>query len=159
MADASVLKSLELKIPPLALCGLFALLILLLAALLPFANLAFPGHRWLAVLLQLAGVGVALAGVIEFRRARTTVNPLVPEQASSVVDSGIYRRTRNPMYLGMALVLLGLACWSVTLPGVLLVLVFVLYLTRFQILPEERALVGVFGEAYTAYMARVGRWF
>lgn len=159
MADEPALKALELRIPPLALCGLFALLILLLAALLPFANLAFPGHRWLSVLLQLAGVGVALAGVIEFRRARTTVNPLVPEQASSVVDSGIYRRTRNPMYLGMALVLLGLACWSVTLPGLLLVPIFVLYLTRFQILPEERALIGIFGAAYTAYMARVGRWF
>jgi protein-S-isoprenylcysteine O-methyltransferase Ste14 len=97
-------------------------------------------------------------GAASFRRARTTVNPLKPESASSLVASGVYRVSRNPMYVGLCLVLLG---WAVMLSNVLayaIVPVFVLYMNRFQIGPEEAALERVFGADYVAYRARVRRW-
>nr|WP_255612533.1 isoprenylcysteine carboxylmethyltransferase family protein [Alcanivorax sp. 1008] len=111
-----------------------------------------------AVVLVLMGAGVSLAGVVSFRRARTTVNPLKPEKTSSLVCSGIYRVTRNPMYLGFLLVLIG---WAVMLGSAFAVLgpvLFVVYISRFQILPEERVLQNLFGDEFTAYQARVRRW-
>lgn len=149
---------LELKLPPLALCAALAAVIASLARWAPGANLPFPGHRLVSVAAVLAGLAIAAAGVVEFRRARTTVNPLSPDRASAVVTSGIYRFTRNPMYLGMALALAGVAAWAVSLPGLLLVPVFCAYMGRFQIAPEERALLAGFGEAYASYMRRVRRW-
>jgi protein-S-isoprenylcysteine O-methyltransferase Ste14 len=128
------------------------------AQLVPAANLPFPGQRALALVLFVAGVGVALAGVLEFRRARTTVNPLSPDRASAVVVSGIYRLTRNPMYVGLAATLAAVAAWRSSLPGYLLVIGFCAYLTRYQIRPEERALQAAFGAEFDAYMARVRRW-
>lgn len=112
------------------------------------------------VALPLIGAGLlfVLAGGISFRRARTTVNPLKPEAASALVTSGIYRYTRNPMYVGFALWLLA---WGLYLasPLVLLgVLGFVLYMNRLQIAPEERALGRLFGADFAAYRQRVRRW-
>jgi protein-S-isoprenylcysteine O-methyltransferase Ste14 len=110
--------------------------------------------------IVLAGLGfyVMLAGVVSFRRARTTVNPLKPETATALVTSGIFARTRNPMYVGMALVLIA---WAFLLAQPLALIgpiAFVLYITRFQIVPEERVLASLFGESFAAYRARVRRW-
>ena len=85
------------------------------------------------------------------------MSPFSPERTSSVVSSGIYRWTRNPMYLGMALGLFGFSVWSSSLPGFAVVLLFCLYLTRFQIQPEERMLLKLFGAEYAEYMAQVRR--
>jgi protein-S-isoprenylcysteine O-methyltransferase Ste14 len=111
-----------------------------------------------ALVLVLMGAAVSLAGVVSFRRARTTVNPLKPEKTSSLVCSGIYRVTRNPMYLGFLLVLIG---WAVMLGSAFAVfgpVLFVVYISLFQILPEERVLQNLFGDEFTAYRARVRRW-
>jgi protein-S-isoprenylcysteine O-methyltransferase Ste14 len=83
---------------------------------------------------------------------------LSPHKASAVVASGLYRWSRNPMYLGMALSLLGVAAWPSALTGYLLVLGFCRYLTRFQIIPEEKALLAAFGPEFAQYMAKVRRW-
>ena len=99
-----------------------------------------------------------MSGILAFRASRTTINPLKPERSSSLVVGGIYRITRNPMYVGMAFLLLA---WAVHLSAWLSftgILAFVLYITRFQIRPEERALQRIFGEAFNAYCARVRRW-
>ncbi|MDH1011872.1 isoprenylcysteine carboxylmethyltransferase family protein [Pseudomonas nicosulfuronedens] len=145
---------LEHRIPPPLVAIITGLLMWL--AVRPITE---PGSRlWLALLVALAGVAVCLAGVASFRRARTTVNPLKPESASSLVVVGIYRHTRNPMYLGFAIVLLG---WCVFLGSALAVLgvaVFVLYIGRFQIRPEERALRDLFGAEFDAFCGRVRRW-
>lgn len=98
------------------------------------------------------------AGSVAFRRARTTVDPLSPGRATVLVERGVYRWTRNPMHLGMALVLLGVALDRASVPGLLLVGVSCAYVTRFQIVPEERALLGIFGEPYEAHLRRVRRW-
>lgn len=109
-------------------------------------------------MLALCGLGCDLAGLWAFRRHRTTVNPLRPGKASAVVQDGIYRFTRNPMYVGMALLL---TAWVTGLGaplGLLALALFVAFITRFQIQPEERALQAKFGADYAAYCARVRRW-
>ena len=153
-----VVAKLDLKIPPLAVWAVFAVAIAAAAHWLPSANLRLPGHQVLAVIVVLAGIAVALAGVVEFGRAKTTVNPLAPDKATSVVTTGVYRLTRNPMYVGMAAVLMGIALWWASLPGLLFLAAFCAYITRFQIQPEERALLARFGEEFTSYMSRVRRW-
>lgn len=152
------MRALELRIPPVALWVALAALVVALARLVPSANMPFPGHRMLASACIVMGVLVALAGVLEFRRARTTVNPMTPQGSSSIVTSGVYRYTRNPMYLGMAAALAGVALWSASLAGLLLVPVFCAFISRFQIQPEERVLLAGFGDGFAAYMARVRRW-
>lgn len=112
----------------------------------------------IAVALAVAGIGFDFAALVSFRRARTTVNPLKPEQATALVTSGVYRVTRNPMYVGMALLLCAWAAYLWTpwaLPGPV---AFVAYITRFQIIPEERALVARFGETFESYARSVRRW-
>lgn len=149
---------LELKIPPVAVAVMIGCLSWVLESMPPDLPLAGGVRRVLAVILVVLGAGIGLAGVIEFHRAQTTVNPHRPKHASSLVTTGIYRYTRNPMYLGL---LLFLAAWAIYLGSVLAfapLILFVLYMDRFQIEPEERALVIVFGKEYTAYRARVRRW-
>jgi protein-S-isoprenylcysteine O-methyltransferase Ste14 len=154
---APSMRSLELKIPP----PLVALLIA--AAMWGFSGtgrIEMPiavrvGAGLVAVLI---GLGIAVSGVIAFRRAHTTVSPLKPETASRLVTSGVYRFTRNPMYLGLCLVLTG---WAFVLSSALMLLgpvAFILYITQFQIVPEERMLSRLFPEAFADYQAKVRRW-
>jgi len=154
------MKSLELKVPPVLLFVLLDAAMYGLARGLPMWTLALPGGVATAVALALAAIGVAiaLAGVAEFRRSRTTVHPQHPERASAVVTAGVYGWTRNPMYLGL---LLALAGWSVFLANPAALFgppLFVAYMTRFQICPEERAMSAKFGPAYASYLATVRRW-
>jgi protein-S-isoprenylcysteine O-methyltransferase Ste14 len=120
---------------------------------LPFAVRVSTG----AILVALGLALVQVAGV-SFRRARTTVNPVRPDSASSLVVSGVYRFSRNPIYLGMTLILLGWASFLMNALSFVLVAVFVGYITRFQIIPEERALSARFGADYVSYQAKVRRW-
>jgi protein-S-isoprenylcysteine O-methyltransferase Ste14 len=109
-------------------------------------------------MVALLGLCIALSGVVAFRRAGTTINPMKPGSSSSLVEAGIYSVTRNPMYLGVLLLLLA---WAIYLANVLTVLFlpgFVWYMGRYQIEPEERALTALFGPEFTAYAARVRRW-
>lgn len=109
-------------------------------------------------LLLVIGIGFDVLGILTFRASRTTINPLKPERSSALVTGGIYRITRNPMYVGMAFLLLA---WAVHLSALLPlggIFLFVCYMTRFQIQPEERALECIFGEQFSAYRARVRRW-
>lgn len=111
-----------------------------------------------AAFVALLGAGVDLWALAAFRSARTTVNPLAPGRSTAVVRSGPFRFSRNPMYVGMALLLLA---WCVFLGNpltVVVVVAFIGYITRFQIVPEERALLAKFGETYAAYLADVRRW-
>src|SRR6185312_11178713 len=98
------------------------------------------------------------SGALAFRKAKTTKNPMKPQAASSLVTAGVYQRTRNPMYLGLLLVLLGLALYLWSAWSLLGPIFFVMYISRFQIEPEERALATLFGSEYSAYKAKVRRW-
>lgn len=151
------MKFLELKIPPPIIgliigCGMWGIANL-------FPVLSLPGSaRIVAWLLIVAGFVLNTAGVITVRRANSTISPMKPETATSLVTAGVYRFTRNPMYLGILIVLVGWAIYllaPLTLIGPVL---FWLYINRFQIVPEERVLSGLFGDRFVAYKSSVRRW-
>jgi protein-S-isoprenylcysteine O-methyltransferase Ste14 len=150
--------SLELKVPPVVVVLLTGGLMTLGWWATPQWRVPFPGQLIVGGTLALAGILVSGLGVASFREARTTVNPLKPETSTSLVSSGLYRWTRNPMYLGFLAVLLGLGVF-LSNPLVLApIAIFVLYMTRFQIIPEERALESRFGAEFAAYRTQVRRW-
>ncbi|MDX1678780.1 isoprenylcysteine carboxylmethyltransferase family protein [Arsukibacterium sp.] len=153
------MQTLELKIPPLVLLAFFALLMWVLAKLLPPLPLSVVWGWVLAAGFAGAGLAVALAGVLAFRRADTTVDPRVPQQTSSLVIKGIYRYSRNPMYLGFLLLLTAWACYLMNAAALAMLPLFVLYMNRWQIAPEERYLLEKFGTEYHAYTKQVRRWF
>ena len=152
------MKSLELKIPPPAVAVLVAAAMWALSRLTPSLQVSTGIRLSLALAVALAGIGFSAAAVISFRRAKTTLNPTKPQLTSSLVSSGIYTITRNPMYVGLLLVLIALAlflssAWAFVGPAA-----YFLYIGRFQIAPEERALTAQFGAEYTAYLSKVRRW-
>lgn len=152
------MASLEHKIPPPVIGALAAGAMWGAAVLGPAFTLP-PAARMIAVaVLVVAGLSFDLLGLLAFRSSRTTVNPLHPQRASALVTGGVYRITRNPMYLGMALLLLAWALYLSSWLALLGPIAFVLYITRFQILPEERALRAIFGDEFTRYAAQVRRW-
>lgn len=152
------MKSLELKIPPPVVALLVAVSMWFARSWAPSLGIGIPWRPAVALALVMIGISLALAGVLEFRKAKTTVNPTKPETTSTVVATGIYRFTRNPMYLGMLMVLVG---WAVILANAIsfaLVPMFVLYMNRFQIGPEEHVLSTHFSGEYVTYMQSVRRW-
>lgn len=115
--------------------------------------------RMLSLLtLILFGMLFCIAGVISFKLAKTTTNPLKPEAASSLVVSGIYKYSRNPMYLGFALFLLAWSVYLASVMSIVGVVVFVCYMNQFQIMPEEAGLNKVFGDEFEQYKSKVRRW-
>lgn len=152
------MHNLELRIPPLIVVAIAAMLMWLIAGYTPEANFAVAGQRFIAIGIATLGVLFCVAGVLEFRRARTTTNPMNPVAASSLVARGIYRYSRNPMYLGFAFFLTGWAVFLGSPLGLLVVVAFVYYLNRFQIVPEEKALGARFGPEFAAYCRKVRRW-
>lgn len=149
---------LELKIPPVALGVIVALLMWLTSWATPAFGFEFPGRVLTSAGLVLLGAVASISGVVSFRRARTTVNPRAPGSTSSLVVAGIYKFTRNPMYLGFLLALIGWAVFLSNVFALALVPAFVLYMNRFQIHPEERALASLFAQDFAVYKARVRRW-
>lgn len=149
---------LDNRIPP-PLVGLITGAIAWLASwTTTVTSIAFPVRLTAAIGLALLGLAISFAGVRAVRRAETTLNPLKPETATTLVTHGIYSYTRNPMYLGMATWLLAWSAWLGTPLGLIGAPLFVLYMNRFQIGPEERALRQLFGTGFSAYQSRVRRW-
>lgn len=147
-----------LLIPPPLVVALFGYAMWLLAGRLPFGGFAFALQRPLAGLVLLAGLGLMAAAAWTMFRARTTVNPLKPERATRLVTAGVFARSRNPIYLGDALILAALALGFGNWLNFLLLPLFVWFIGRFQIEPEEQALQRLFGAEYRDYCARVRRW-
>lgn len=151
--------NLRLRIPPAAWLLLFGGLMWALHRWIPLATLLVPPANRSGWLLAAGGGVIIATGVWQFRRARTTFNPYTPAKTSSLVSSGLFGYSRNPMYLGFAFVLAG---WATVLGSAspwLALPPFVLVITRLQIEPEEAVLGALFGQAYADYCARVGRWF
>jgi protein-S-isoprenylcysteine O-methyltransferase Ste14 len=145
--------------PPLALVGLLAALMWLCARAVPQAALPLPWHSPVCAAIAVAGLVLCALGILPFRRAGTTVDPTRPERASQLVTTGIYSMTRNPMYLGMLLLIVAWGTWLANAVGLILgPLAFVLYIDRVQIPREERALAAAFGADYAGYASRVRRW-
>lgn len=152
------MRWLELKIPPAALFLIFAGLIWATSKILPGFSIFIAYNKVIGVGLFMAGVFIGLAGVAEFRKAKTTVDPLKPEDASNIVESGIYKISRNPMYLGLFTGLMGWALYLSNILNILLLICFVIYMNRFQIIPEEKAMTKKFGDDFKRYKKKVRRW-
>jgi protein-S-isoprenylcysteine O-methyltransferase Ste14 len=152
-------NGLALKLPPVALVVIVAALMWIASSATPTLDFFLPAKSLSAVSLAIIGAVICFAGVVSFRRAKTTVNPMKPNSASSLVVSGIYKYTRNPMYLGLVLVLLGWAAFLSNLAALASLPAFIVYINRFQIVPEERMLASLFPHEYPAYRAKVRRWF
>ncbi|MFL3644887.1 MAG: methyltransferase family protein [Cellvibrionales bacterium] len=144
------------KIPPPIVTAISGLAIYLSRSLFPTY------HHTVADIFSAAffllGIATLSAAVLSFKQQQTTVNPLQPEKASSLVISGIFKYSRNPMYIGMLLMLLSATLKFNVVGGIVVVLMFVLFITKFQILPEEAAMQKIFGQAFVDYKATTRRW-
>jgi protein-S-isoprenylcysteine O-methyltransferase Ste14 len=108
------------------------------------------------VLLIAISLGILAAAMISFRRARTSPIPVKPTTA--IVETGPYRFTRNPMYVGLAALYLGVTLWVDSLWPLLFLPIALFAIQRFVIAREERYLEAKFGDQYRGYRARVRRW-
>jgi protein-S-isoprenylcysteine O-methyltransferase Ste14 len=151
------MSSLESRVPPPAVVFVMAMLMWLISRATPLLHFDVPAHTWLAGVLVSAGFVTGMSGVMTFLKAKTTVDPMKP-RASSMVTWGVYALSRNPMYLGGLIMLLGWAVFVSNALAFFLLPGYVLYINRFQIAPEERALTALFGPPYAAYQVRVRRW-
>lgn len=152
------MKALELKVPPVVVFLIVGGIMWAVARIVSPAPVTIEGNAVIAAIIGIAGIALGVSGVLAFRRLRTTVHPSDPEKASAVVDDGVYRFSRNPMYLGLALILSGWAVFLGDAANIVLIAVFIAYMTQFQIKPEERVLEAKFGAAYTDYKHSVRRW-
>jgi len=153
-----VVLKLNLKIPPVAQGVVTLILIWLFDRYLPIYRISFIYQR--VVACSLIGIGgiIGLSGILAFIKLRTTVDPRYPDKASQLVVIGIYKYSRNPMYLGILLLLTGVAAYLGALSNIVVVLFFVIFINKYQIVPEEISLQQKFGESYTQYAQNVRRW-
>ena len=147
---------LNTKIPPPIVAILFAVMIFYFSD--SFAYVDLPFKIYISLFFVLLGFFITFSSARNFKKKETTVNPIKPEEASQLVTDGFFKITRNPMYLGMLLFLLGLSIYNGIIVGLVFLPLFVGYITFFQIIPEERAMIKIFGEDYKAYMKKVRRW-
>lgn len=148
----------KIRIPPPVIMLLAALLMWILHRWLPVAHWVMAPWNRLGALAAGLGVGTSLLALARFRQAQTTVNPLDPSKATRLVTDSVFGFSRNPMYLGLLLLLIGWALWLGSASVWILPPLFVVWITYAQIVPEEQALSQLFGAAYAAYRQRVGRW-
>lgn len=146
------------RIPPVMLCVICGVVCWAAALLLPSLTLRAPILNAVGWLFLLLGISILAASVTAFLRARTTVNPISPDKATKLVTGGLYRFSRNPMYLAMLTMLLGAAGIIGNVASFLGPILFMASITLLQIRPEETALKAVFGEEYSIYQSRVRRW-
>ena len=148
----------NLKVPPAVQFAFFAFSMWLIDRWLPANHIEFSYQKHLSWLLFIIGVAIGVMAVYRFKRAQTTVDPTRPDKASSLVIVGLYRYTRNPMYLAMLVVLLSFVIRLGNLYTLSMAAAFILFITAFQIKPEEKALTARFGDSYLMYKKKVRRW-
>ena len=146
----------ETKIPPPIVTLVFGLSIYFSRGIFQLVEIKY--SFYFGILLLILGFIILISAVRLFRKDETTVNPLSPEQATKLVTDGIFKYSRNPMYLGMALVLGSIAVFFNLIGGIILVGLFCVYITKFQILPEERAMRDLFSDDFDKYTKVTRRW-
>ena len=152
------MKKLELKVPPVAVAVIVGTAMWLVSIVLPKMRLGDTFHAAMVVIFTAIGAAFGIAGLLSFSKAKTTFDPMKPDSSTSLVTSGIYSITRNPMYVGLLSILTAWCFFIESAYALLLLAVFVIYMNKFQIQPEERALRSIFGDAYDDYVLRVRRW-
>ena len=146
----------ETKIPPPIVTLLFGLSIYFSRGIFQAVEVKY--SFYIAILLLILGLTVLISAVRLFRKDKTTVNPLSPEQATKLVMDGVFKYSRNPMYLGMAFILGSIAVFFNLIGGIILIALFCFYITKFQIIPEERAMSNLFSQDFDKYKQTTRRW-
>jgi protein-S-isoprenylcysteine O-methyltransferase Ste14 len=149
----------ELKLPPAVIFILFGVIMYFLGMYLPFGFFDFFGRDIMVKVLTFLAAVVVIVALFQFYRNKTTVDPVHPTKTSNLVTNGIYKFTRNPMYLSMMMLLLAFGIYLGNAFNTLIVAGFVGYMNRFQIGPEERVLGEKFGKEYNQYLSKTRRWF
>ena len=152
------MNSLELKVPPVLVFALALAAMLVLPTLCDNCLMDGPLLKPIAALIATCGTFISFIAARHFRHHHTTLLPMRPHEATTLVNTGLFRHSRNPMYLGMAIILSATSIWLGDLASLIYVAAFIIYLTRFQVIPEERSLLKIFGADYQAYCQRVRRW-
>ncbi len=152
------MKWLEARVPPPLVAGTVALLMWLAARSFPALDFPLPAKGALAVAVGVAASAFGAVAIGQFLRARTSMNPMRPDGASALVVSGVYRVSRNPMYVADLGLLVAWALWLANVVAFALLPAFVAYINRFQIAREERVLEARFGAAFADYRRVVRRW-
>lgn len=145
-------------IPPPVIAAIIGALMWAANRSLPWGRIAFDFREPAALVLLAIGLLLMLIAAGQFIAAKTTINPLRPARASTLITTGVFAISRNPIYLADLLILAALAIWFGNVFNAALLALFVWTINRYQIAPEEQALTQLFGEAYAAYRARVRRW-
>ena len=148
----------KLKIPPPLQALILAFLMWFVARYSSVGGIHIPYDQAILAVFILAGIVVDALAITAFVQSKTTINPLKPEASSSLVVGGIYRLTRNPMYVGMLCLLCAWCVYLGSVVNIVCLVVFVMYMTRFQIKPEEQALERLFGREYLSYKEKTRRW-
>ena len=146
----------ETKIPPPIVTLVFGLSIYFSRGIFQVVEIKY--SFYFGILLLILGFVILISAVRLFRKDKTTVNPLSPEQATKLVTDGIFKYSRNPKYLGMAFVLGSIAVFFNLIGGIILIALFCAYITKFQILPEERAMRDLFSDDFDKYTKVTRRW-
>jgi protein-S-isoprenylcysteine O-methyltransferase Ste14 len=156
--EALLSQRLELRVPPPVVMVAAILLMWGLSAAAPGLAFDFPGRRWAAAILIAAGLALGIAAFLQFRRADTTINPMTPDETRAIVTDGLYGVSRNPIYVADVVILAGCALLFANALAFVAAALFIPYVDRFQIRPEERALRARFGGPYETYCREVRRW-
>ena len=144
------------KIPPPILALVMIVLIYLSSFFIESTTFNYQGS--LSVLVLILGLACAIPSFKLFARYKTTISPLKPSDATALVTEGMYRYSRNPMYLGLLLITIASTIWFGTWLGIIINIVFIFLINFLQIIPEEEALLKIFGEEYGEYKKNVRRW-
>ncbi|MDA9655999.1 isoprenylcysteine carboxylmethyltransferase family protein [Alphaproteobacteria bacterium] len=144
------------KIPP-PIIALICIVINYLSTYL-INPIKFPNIEIIGGLILLLAVATAVLATLLFKKDQTTVNPRNPEKATTLVTSGIFSITRNPMYLGLFLSISSTILFFGSWFGIIILMFFVWYINKFQIIPEEEAMEKLFGGKYSEYRQKVRRW-
>lgn len=130
----------------------------LVGRLFPDYSFQLPGASFVAIGLIALGAFIDFVCVRAFVREKTSYSPFRPEKSGKLITTGLYRYSRNPMYLGLFIILAGLFLYIGNVLGALFLYGFIHTVTRFQIIPEEEILEEKFGDEYRDYRKRVRRW-
>ena len=150
------MKSLENKIPPLIIVVFFLVLIFFLKNLLEVFTFSY--QIYISFFFLCLAVSFFLTGIIEFRKHKTTLNPLMPEESTTLLTTGIFKFSRNPIYLSLLNLLIAFSIYLGSFLGLIITPLFVVYINLFQIKPEEKAMFKLYGKEFENYCSNVRRW-
>ena len=144
------------KIPPTILTLLFLIFNYILS--FNFLKIDIPYKYFFTTLLLILGFYIIIRSSRLFAQAKTSIDPLRPFKSTSLITNDIYKYSRNPMYFGYLLIILGSLVYLGNVISIIVIPLFIFTFNFLQIIPEEEALKDLFGPNYDDYLSKVRRW-